>query len=355
MTPPAVFAAVVAIVAVASTLMTGLVRAAAPRVGLFDVPGARSLHTRPTPRGGGIAVVVSVLAGVAWAASQGLIDSGLARALLLGGGVVGFVGLLDDAFRGLRNSIRLTAWFLAAGGAVWSLGGLTAIKLGLFTLPLGPAGSLLAVVFTVWMINLYNFMDGIDGIAGGQALVAGAAAAGLLAASDHLGLALIAGLIAASAAGFLPWNWSPARIFLGDVGSGFLGFTFAVLALASETAGALPLLAWALLLLPFLVDATLTLARRALAREPLYKAHRSHAYQLAAQRFGRHAPVAAAVVGLDLALAVAAAAGAAHPALLLPLLAAALVFLAIVWLRITAPLRHARGGVSSTTSSPPSR
>jgi Fuc2NAc and GlcNAc transferase len=165
---------------------------------------------------------------------------------------------------------RLLVHIVAAGWAVAQLGPLQAA---------GPVGSLLAGIGVVWAINLYNFMDGIDGLAAIEAITAAGAAAVLLAAGGHIGLALAAGLVAASALGFLPWNWPPARIFMGDVGSGLLGYLFGALALAGHNAGALSVAGWLALLGVFVFDATATLLRRLVAGERVSTAHRLHAYQ----------------------------------------------------------------------------
>jgi Fuc2NAc and GlcNAc transferase len=162
------------------------------------------------------------------------------------------------------------------------------------------------LVGIVWMTNLYNFMDGIDGLAGGEATIVCGFAGALIAASGQFGLALVAWLLAASSAGFLAWNWAPARLFMGDVGSGFIGFVIAVLAVASENARALTLLGWVTLSSIFVVDATATLVRRALHGEQWYSAHRLHAYQRAVQAGLSHRRVTTIVLLLDLLLCVLA-------------------------------------------------
>ncbi|HEU5207807.1 MAG TPA: hypothetical protein VFU06_00235, partial [Longimicrobiales bacterium] len=154
----------------------------------------------------------------------------------------------------------------------------------------------------VWLINLYNFMDGIDGIAASEALVVcavGALLASLMGASS---VAIAAAVIAAAAAGFLVWNWDPAKIFMGDVGSGLLGYCIAVVALGSENLGGPPLFVWLVLGAVFFVDATVTLLRRVLHGEVWFVAHRRHAYQRAVQAGLAHAVVTGAVVGLNVLL-----------------------------------------------------
>ena len=196
---------------------------------------------------------------------MGVLDDDVAAAFIGGGGLVALVGWLDDR-RGVHAAVRAVVHCVAAGWAVYLVGGLPSYSTGTEHVHLGAIGGLLAVLGIVWATNLYNFMDGIDGIAGGQALCAGVFGGALLLLSGSAGLASVAFLVAAATAGFLAWNWAPAKIFMGDVGSGFLGFTFGALAVASENDGGVPLLLWVLLLGVFVVDATVTLLRRTLAR-----------------------------------------------------------------------------------------
>jgi Fuc2NAc and GlcNAc transferase len=264
--------------AAASALITGIVRAYAVRSSLLDVPNERSLHAAPNPRGGGVAIVLITLAGLAGLAALGIVAAPVALTLVGGGGLVACVGWLDDR-RGVSARARAVVHVLAAAWAVaWIWGELT------------PA-SILGALGIVWAINLYNFMDGIDGLAAGEAVSAGVIGGGLLLAAGDATLALVALLVAAAAAGFLGWNWAPARIFMGDVGSGFLGYTFGTLALLSHRSGSVPLILWLLVLGVFLFDATLTLLRRMARGERWYEAHRSHAYQRMVQAGSSHARV----------------------------------------------------------------
>lgn len=311
--------------------LTGAVRRYAIRRGILDIPNARSSHLVATPRGGGLAIVVAFLIPATGLTAYGLLPGALAAALLGGGLFVAGVGWLDDR-HGLPAALRAGAHALAALWALYWLGGLPSLNLGVTRLSLGSVGFVLGVVGIVWFVNLYNFMDGIDGLAGTEAItVAGTAAlliggirVGLLPNPGMIGtapgaasIALVSSLLVPASAGFLVWNWPPARIFMGDVGSGFLGFTFGVLAVASENSGALPLLVWMLLLGVFVVDATATLLRRIWRRERWTEAHRTHAYQLAVQAGHTHKQVTAAVLGINIALAAAAAVACVWPRSLL--------------------------------------
>lgn len=316
--------------AVASWLIAGRVCRYALRESLLDVPNDRSSHSVPTPRGGGLAIAVVTLCGTALAAATGLVPMRLAIAIVVGGTLIAGVGFIDDR-RGLSPSTRALAHTAAALWTVVWLGGLPDLDVGAGKVHLGWWGGALAVAGIVWVTNLYNFMDGIDGLAGGEATLVGTCAGMLLLASGRADIALIAWLVSAASAGFLVWNWPPAKLFMGDVGSGLLGYLFATLALASENAGALPLLAWVILTAAFLVDATITLLRRALRGEQWYTAHRSHAYQRAVQYGRSHARVTSSVLVLDLVLCALAGVAWRWHALLLPALTAALVLVGLAY------------------------
>ena len=247
------------------------------------------------------------LSGIAAAGALGWVPLPVTLALVGGGVAVAFMGWLDDR-RGAGTASRLAVQVMAALWALWWLGVPASFRVA-GSPAFDSIGVLIVVLGIVWATNSFNFMDGIDGLAGGEAVTVGLAAALLLLAVGQRGLALVSLVIAAASAGFLIWNWAPARIFLGDVGSGLLGFLFAGLAVASDRAGALPLLDWLLLLGVFAFDATATLIRRAWHGERWYKAHRSHAYQRAVQTGWSHARVALAVFVINGALALVVWAG----------------------------------------------
>jgi Fuc2NAc and GlcNAc transferase len=284
----------------ATLLLTGLVRHWVIARAILDHPNERSSHTRPTPRGGGIAIAVVVLVWLVGAGFGGRLPWNTVIALTGGGAIVAAVGWRDDV-RSLSPRWRLAYHFLAATWAVAWLGGLPVLSLGQSSVSLGLAGPVIAVIGIVWAINLFNFMDGIDGISGVEALCIGAIGGTLLVAVSSPGLAQLAFVIAGAALGFLFWNWAPAKIFLGDIGSGFIGFVIAAMALASENARAVPLIVWGILSAVFIVDATLTFGRR-LRSGHWTEAHRNHAYQRAVQSGWSHAAVSGVVGVLNLLL-----------------------------------------------------
>jgi Fuc2NAc and GlcNAc transferase len=173
--------------------------------------------------------------------------------------------------------------------------------------------NVLAAIGIVWLINLYNFMDGIDGIAAAEAVSVGSMAGALLWWAGDRGLAGASVVIAAASGGFMLWNWSPAKIFMGDVGSAVLGYVFATLAIASEDSEKLFIWQWVLLLGVFVGDATVTLVRRALHGERVHHPHRHHAYQRAVQAGWTHARVSGAIVLINLCLGILVAVGQVDP------------------------------------------
>lgn len=284
---------------VVSALMTGLVRRYALARSILDVPNARSSHTAPTPRGGGVAIVLATLAALPVLAAAGSLPWAALWALGGAGGFVALIGFLDDHGH-IAARWRLLAHFAAAAWALAWLGGAPPLFVFGVSFDLGWLGVLLAAVYLVWLLNLYNFMDGIDGIASVEAIAVGVGGALLYALTGHPELAMAPLVLAAAAGGFLLWNFPPARIFMGDAGSGFLGIVLGVLSLHAAWQAPQLLWSWVILLGVFVVDATLTLLRRLLRGEKVYEAHRSHAYQHASRRYGRHLPVTLAVAAIDL-------------------------------------------------------
>lgn len=287
------------VVAGISFLMTAAVRRYALQNSLMDMPNDRSSHTVPTPRGGGIAIVFSFLATLPLLAFLDVLPWSLMWGLLGAGAWIAVVGFLDDHGH-IPARWRLLAHFIGAGWALAWVGGLPPVVVFGCSFTLGWLGYVLAAFYLVWLLNLYNFMDGIDGIASVEAIsvcLGGALIYVLLGASAAVVAPL---LLAVAVAGFLLWNLPPARIFMGDAGSGFLGITLGVLSLQASWIAPQLLWSWLILLGVFIVDATWTLFRRVLRGDKVYEAHRSHAYQHASQQFGQHLPVSLGVVALNL-------------------------------------------------------
>jgi Fuc2NAc and GlcNAc transferase len=284
---------------VTSTVLTGVVRQLALRHGLLDFPNQRSSHSAPTPRGGGTAIAIVSGIALALLGSLGALESKLVTALLGGGVAVAMVGFLDDRRR-LSATIRLAVHAAAALWALLLLGGLPAVQVGGHVVDFGWAGWVIGALGIIWVLNLFNFMDGIDGLAAGEAVfVAWAGAFLSIVAGAGAEASSAAIVVGAAALGFLVWNWAPARLFMGDTGSGYLGYVLAVIAIAGARDNPTALLSWLILGGVFFTDATVTLLHRLLRRERVFEAHRSHAYQRLARRWHSHSRVAAAVLTID--------------------------------------------------------
>jgi Fuc2NAc and GlcNAc transferase len=284
---------------VISGLITAGVRTLFGRHGLMDLPNARSSHAVPVPRGGGIGIVVAFLSAVVWVLEMRLIPDQLAWALIGGGLAIAIVGFLDDCFK-LAPWPRLFVHSLAAAWTVWCLDVVHSAQFsnsGDFS---GWIRRCAAFAALVWLTNLFNFMDGIDGLAGMEAVCVSGLGAVLLLRNGLPSGAQLSLMMCAATLGFLVWNWPPAKIFMGDVGSGFLGFTLGTLALFSSNADSKLIWPWLILLAAFFVDATVTLLHRMFARARWFEAHRSHAYQHAAKASGSHAKVTLAVAAINI-------------------------------------------------------
>ena len=290
---------VLAAVLIVSLLLTWVLRRYALARSLMDIPNGRSSHSKPTPRGGGVAIVFTYLGTLGLMASGGLINWAAAWSLLGSGTLVALVGFLDDHGH-IAARWRLLAHFSAAGWALLWIGGFPPLNVAGYDLALGWVGHLLAVIYLVWVLNLYNFMDGIDGIASIEAICACLGAILVYWLTGHSELIPAPLVLATAVLGFLYWNFPPARIFMGDAGSGFLGIVIGVLSLQAAWAASELLWIWLILLGVFIVDATFTLGRRLLRGDKVYEAHRSHAYQHASRRAGRHLPVTLAVMAINI-------------------------------------------------------
>ena len=252
----------------AGLALTGAARLLARRFGVMAIPNARSAHTVPVASIGGLGFVLPTLAWLCWSAAER--GDPFSLSLAAGAAVLALIGLLDDLLdlaAGLRLPIHLAT---AAAAAVVAIDGHLALVA-------------LCAIGLAWFVNLYNFMDGIDGIAGSQAGIFCLGALYFGATSGHDATLWI---LLASCAGFLCLNWAPAKVIMGDTGSGFLGFVIGALALHLWQTGTLSLVTSLILLAAFWFDASYTLAVRCVTRQRVSEAHSNHLYQKLARRWG---------------------------------------------------------------------
>ncbi|MCR4347998.1 MAG: glycosyltransferase family 4 protein [Sulfuricaulis sp.] len=262
---------------VLSALLTRLCLSPGSVVFVLDYPNDRSLHDRPVPRNGGLAILIAIiiigLASDFFRPVQGY--AGIMSGIL----IVAAVSFLDDRYS-VPPIYRLTAHMLAAAAILYS--GFIPHRFeapGTIMDLSYPVGVSLSVLFIVWMINLYNFMDGMDGFAGGMAVFGFGIFAIMGWTAGHDAFLAVSLIIAAASAGFLFFNFPPARIFMGDVGSSTLGLLAATLSLWGARDGIFPFWIALLVFSPFIVDATVTLFRRLLRGDKIWQAHKTHFYQ----------------------------------------------------------------------------
>lgn len=242
----------------------------------LDVPGERSLHSRPTPRLGGVAILIGALAG--WALLHATMPLVREFVFLAGAAVIVAAVSVADDFLTLsqigRFAVHLIACALAIFGTVYE----------------GTSWQLLAfyAIATIWLINLYNFMDGMDGFSGGMTVIGFSALGSVVWFSGAATLAMLVWVVAAAALGFLVFNFPPARIFMGDVGSATLGFLVAGFSLWGIKEQAFEIWLPLLIFSPFIVDASVTILRRAFNREKIWLPHRKHFYQRLVQNGWSH-------------------------------------------------------------------
>lgn len=282
-----------------SWVLTLVLRRYALAKSLMDIPNERSSHTVPTPRGGGVAIVATFLVTLPILAGLGLLSTSALYALLGSGLLVAVIGFVDDHGH-IAARWRLLGHFIAAVWTLLWIKGLPPIELFGIVADLGWFGSILAALYLVWMLNLYNFMDGIDGLASAQAISVCFAISVVYWFSGNTELIWAPMALLAAVAGFLCWNFPPAKIFMGDAGSGFLGLVLGILALQSAKGSPELIWSWIILMGAFIVDSTWTLLRRMIRGEKIYEAHRSHGYQHAADHLKSHMAVTSAVVAINL-------------------------------------------------------
>jgi Fuc2NAc and GlcNAc transferase len=283
------------VAALAAFAVANFVRRNAERLGIVQAPNNRSSHSMPTPSGGGVGIVAGGTIAAAIAAMAAPSPYAIIAAIAL---VIAAIGFLDDR-QPIAARYRLPAQLLLAGIAIGLCVPLGALRqqtgLPLPELAIG----MLALVAVVYWLNLFNFMDGIDGIAGSQAIFMVLAAALLTTPQAGPTFWLLLG-VGTATAGFLVLNWPPAKIFMGDAGSTYLGFMTGMLALLTIAGGQLSLPQWLILGAAFVTDASVTLVRRVLRRERVFEAHRRHAYQVLSRRWQSHRKVTLGFVALNL-------------------------------------------------------
>jgi UDP-N-acetylmuramyl pentapeptide phosphotransferase/UDP-N-acetylglucosamine-1-phosphate transferase len=275
-----------------------LIRRYAEKREWLDHPNERSSHDVPTPRGGGGAIVILVLLTALFSLKQIDLNHGLIY--ITCAMVIAWLGWRDD-LHSLSPKVRFAMQGIVAVISIWGLGYFKAVTIPLFgELQLGVVGLMITFLWIIGLTNAYNFMDGIDGIAGGVAL-AGGLGWMMLASNAQTPFAFwIALAIAASSLGFLGHNWSPAKIFMGDVGSTFLGYTFAVLPLISSDKSGDALMLGTLLMWTFIMDSGVTFIRRLFKRENLFVGHRTHLYQRLVSGGYKHSTVSLLYISLTL-------------------------------------------------------
>ena len=279
--------------------LTFAVRSFALHHHVIDVPNARSSHRVATPRGGGVAFVVTSFAALLWLNAVGVLSLADGAVIFLGGGAVALLGFLDD----WGHVSPLSRLLVQSAVSIWVLCVWHAFPTLVFYdvhLPLGFWANCFGFLYFVWLINLYNFMDGIDGLAASEAIFCCLGAAVLYYLHGDHQLTALVSVLAAAVLGFLGWNVSPARIFMGDAGSGFLGFMLALLSIQATIIDAQYFWAWLILLGVFVVDATLTLFRRIIRLENVTLAHAMHGYQHAARRYASHPKVVVVITMINI-------------------------------------------------------
>lgn len=272
-----IFIIVFILLAVLSYMGVAYFRRLAWNYQILDTPNERSSHVKPIPLGGGLAIVLIVLTTGAWVANE--IDWRRSLIYIVSASIMAWMGWRDDVHT-LPASFRLIVQTLIAIASIWGMGYFKVVSVPLFgDLQLGVVGIIITILWIVGLTNAYNFMDGIDGNAGGVAFSAALGWMWLSADTGKWFVFWLALAIAASSLGFLVHNWTPAKVFMGDVGSTFLGYTFAVLSLVSADQGGDALLIGTLLMWIVIMDSFMTFLGRVIKRENVFKGHKSHLFQ----------------------------------------------------------------------------
>jgi Fuc2NAc and GlcNAc transferase len=316
---------IIVLLFLSSFALTGVVRRYALKKAILDIPNARSSHTLPTPRGGGLAIAAVWFAGVLWLGCSNRIDRQLFFALLCGLPLA-LTGWLDDLLN-LPSRLRFLVQLVCSVAALWLLGGLKIIDGGFAEGTMLWLNTFLAVIAILWSVNLFNFLDGIDGYLSTEVIFISLA---LFLFTGNLILLILVAAIA----GFLMWNWPKAKIFMGDVGSTLLGFTVAIFAIYFQNTRQVSIPVILILTAVFWMDATITLLRRLRNREKLHEAHRKHAYQRIVQAGFSHRKTVLWALGLNMSGLVLAWGALKRPEFSLLLLSVHLVWLFFILKRV---------------------
>lgn len=305
----------------------------ATRKNFLDLPNLRSSHLVPTPTGGGM--VFPILWSVFLLALYfiGYIRPDYLLILLPPVFLIGITSFLDDKYC-LSARLRFIAQLAAVIYSVIAIGGLSELNLGFISVHWSFIGYIFVILALLWSINLYNFMDGIDGIAAVEALFVFGFGGYFVWQAGGFGLACIIWSMAAIVAGFLLWNKPPAKIFMGDAGSTLLGFLVVMFGLLGEIYYKVPFLLWIILYGVFLFDATITLVRRFYHGDTWYQAHRLHAYQRLQLKHWSHKKILLWVVLLNIVLAIFACLAFSFQYYMLILLIISIMVLAIIYMFI---------------------
>jgi Fuc2NAc and GlcNAc transferase len=280
-----------------STILVKLYSNAAYKVGMVDIPNHRTSHQNTTPRGGGLVFMVLWMLFIYYQYLHQNLSQHLSQVLLIPTIIVTSISFLDDYFN-LRRRYRLIAHVLTAAFAAYLIGPVD-VHLGSHTISASFILTCVASFYIIWSINLFNFMDGLDGQAGFQAFFICFVSGLLLLIYGDTTLAHVSLLLAFGVLGFLVWNWPNAKVFMGDVGSTGLGVLIAIFSLLSQQSSKLPFSIYLMLYMPFLFDATLTLLRRMISGEDWYEPHNKHAFQRLYQTGWSHHKILTGLILID--------------------------------------------------------
>ena len=293
----------------------------AKKKSFLDIPNERSSHVKATPRGGGVVIAIIWFILITWLFLMRKIEYKLFLSLLCGL-PVSAIGLVDD-IKVTSPKTRLFVQLISASFALILMGGLNSVDIGYSQISGSFILSILAIIGLVWFTNLFNFLDGIDGYLSSEVIFIGLAFFLLYGISTPIMLSIVT-------FGFLIWNWQPAKIFMGDVGSTLMGFSIGVFAVYYQTTGVSSLIVWIMLTSVFWFDASLTLFRRWRNHEQLSKAHKKHAYQRIVQAGFSHSKTVLFAQIINLTLLALVLLAISFPIMLIPLLALNIIYLYII-------------------------